>query len=57
MRKETRGTNTREDYPARDDENWLKWIVIREHEGESRFSTEAVPLEKYDLKPQQRLVA
>jgi len=57
MRKESRGTNTREDYPAKDDDNWLKWIVIREENGESRFSTEPVPLDGYALKPLRRAAA
>ena len=46
MRRETRGTQHRDDYPDRDDKNWLKWIVIKEEEGKSRFFTEAVPLRK-----------
>ena len=33
MRQETRGTQHREDYPDRDDKNWLRWIVIKEEEG------------------------
>jgi succinate dehydrogenase/fumarate reductase flavoprotein subunit len=51
MRQETRGTQHREDYPGRDDKNWLKWIVIKEEEGRPRFFTEPVPVEKYVLKP------
>ena len=46
MRQETRGTQHREDYPHRDDKNWLKWIVIKEEEGKPRFFTEPVPLQK-----------
>jgi succinate dehydrogenase / fumarate reductase flavoprotein subunit len=46
MRQETRGTQHREDYPDRDDKNWLKWIVIKEEEGKPRFFTEPVPLPK-----------
>ena len=46
MRQETRGTQHREDYPDRDDKNWLKWIVIKEEEGKARFFTEPVPLPK-----------
>ena len=52
MRQETRGTQHRQDYPDRDDKNWLKWILIKEEEGRSKFFTEPVPLEKYPLKPQ-----
>jgi succinate dehydrogenase / fumarate reductase flavoprotein subunit len=46
MRQETRGTQHREDYPDRDDKNWLKWSVIKEEEGKPRFFTEPVPLPK-----------
>ena len=46
MREETRGTQHRDDYPHRDDKNWLKWIVIKEEEGKPRFFTEPVPLQK-----------
>ena len=51
MREESRGNHWREDYPNRDDENWLKWVVIKEEEGRATFFTEPVPLEKYRLKP------
>jgi succinate dehydrogenase/fumarate reductase flavoprotein subunit len=43
IREESRGTHHREDYPDRDDANWLKWIVIREQAGLPRFFTEAMP--------------
>ncbi len=46
MRRETRGTQHREDYPDRDDKKWLKWIVIEEENGKPRFSTEPVPQAK-----------
>ncbi len=51
MRTETRGTNIREDYPEKDDKNWLKWIIIKKEDGEMKFSTEPVPIEKYPYKP------
>jgi succinate dehydrogenase / fumarate reductase, flavoprotein subunit len=54
MREESRGTHHREDYPGRDDKNWLKWIVIKEEEGRAKFFTEPVPLEEYRLNPLQR---
>jgi len=52
MRQETRGQHYRQDFPNRDDKNWLKWIVIQEKDGAPQFSTEAVPIEKYRVKPQ-----
>ena len=47
MRTETRGTNFREDYPERDDKNWLKWVIVRKDEGKTKLWTEPVPIEKY----------
>jgi succinate dehydrogenase/fumarate reductase flavoprotein subunit len=51
LREESRGNHIREDFPKRNDENWLKWIVIKEREGKPDFKTEPVPLERYPLKP------
>jgi succinate dehydrogenase / fumarate reductase flavoprotein subunit len=51
MRTETRGTNIREDFPKRDDKNWMKWIIIKKQDSEMKFSTEPVPIEKYKYKP------
>jgi succinate dehydrogenase/fumarate reductase flavoprotein subunit len=51
-RKESRGWFVREDYPERDDANWLKWISVKDEAGEPSLSVEAVPIEKYPIKPQ-----
>jgi succinate dehydrogenase/fumarate reductase flavoprotein subunit len=51
MRTETRGSNIRDDYPERDDKNWLKWIIIRKEDGKMKLRTEPVPIERYKLKP------
>jgi succinate dehydrogenase/fumarate reductase flavoprotein subunit len=32
MRRETRGSHYREDYPETDNENWLAWIKIKKDE-------------------------
>ena len=54
-RTESRGRSfTREDYPERDDKNWLKWIVIKQEAGKMAVSTEPVPIEKYKYQPQER---
>ena len=45
MRKESRGIFYREDYPFRDDENWLKWIIVRNVNGRMRLETLPVPKE------------
>jgi succinate dehydrogenase/fumarate reductase flavoprotein subunit len=46
VRKESRGRFYREDYPERD-ENWLKWIVLRDEEGKIKFWTVPVPKESW----------
>ena len=44
MRTESRGTHYREDYPARDDENWLAWVLIEQGEdGAMALRKEEVP--------------
>ena len=47
MRKETRGGHYREDYPQRDDQNWLGWIKIRQENGNMKLRLEPVPLKTY----------
>lgn len=45
--------HVRADYPNRDDENWLKWIVITK--GEDRkpaVNIEQIPFERYKFKPE-----
>lgn len=51
MRTETRAGHYREDYPDRDDKNWLKWIVVSRKNGELILRTESVPFEKYKFRP------
>ncbi len=51
MRSESRGFHFREDYPVRDDKNWLKWIILQQEGGKTRLSTQPVPIEKYRIKP------
>jgi len=43
FRNESRGTHFREDYPCRDDENWLAWVLIRNENGRMSLSKEPVP--------------
>lgn len=50
-RTESRGTHAREDYPKRDDANWLKWIIIKQEAGKMVITTEPVPINKYKIKP------
>lgn len=51
MRKESRGWFLREDYPNMDNENWLKWIIVKNENGEMVFDTEDVPIEKWQVQP------
>lgn len=51
MRKESRGQHRRDDYPLRDDKNWLKWLVIHNHGGQMRLNPIHVPINKYKIKP------
>jgi succinate dehydrogenase / fumarate reductase flavoprotein subunit len=52
FRTESRGIHTREDYPERDDANWLKWTIIRRDREAMNLSTEPVPLSRYKYKPE-----
>ena len=49
-REESRAGHFRADFPDRDNDKWLCWIVAR-HDGEKiRFSTKPVPVEQYRIK-------
>lgn len=54
LREESRGGHQREDFPERDDESWLKWIVLKREGSKMGLSTEPVPLASYRFKPQIR---
>jgi succinate dehydrogenase/fumarate reductase flavoprotein subunit len=45
FRTESRGWFYREDYPRRDDKNWLKWIFVRREGEKMKIWAEAVPKE------------
>jgi succinate dehydrogenase / fumarate reductase flavoprotein subunit len=51
MRTESRGSHYREDYPQRDDKHWLKWVIIRNQNGEMKLATRPVPVETYRIQP------
>jgi succinate dehydrogenase/fumarate reductase flavoprotein subunit len=51
MREESRAQHFREDFPQRDDKNWLKWITIEQGDGGPRLSTMPVPVNEYRLQP------
>ena len=52
-RTESRGWHYREDYPRQDDENWLKWVIVKKTQNEMVVTTEPVPVERYKIKPGQ----
>jgi succinate dehydrogenase / fumarate reductase flavoprotein subunit len=51
MREESRGCHFREDYPKRDDKNWLKWIILKQDGGKMKLATLPIPISKYKIKP------
>jgi succinate dehydrogenase/fumarate reductase flavoprotein subunit len=50
LRRETRGSHFREDYPKRDDKDGLKWIFVKKIGGDVRFRYEPLPLDRYPFK-------
>ena len=50
-RKESRGWHYREDYPERDDKNFLKWTNVKQDKGKMVVSFEDIPIERYKSKP------
>ena len=51
MRTESRGFHYREDYPAQDDKNWLKWIILKQEGNQIALSTMPIPIAQYKVKP------
>lgn len=51
MRKESRGWFLREDFPKMDNNNWLKYIIVKNCDGEMTLTTEDVSVEKMRIKP------
>jgi succinate dehydrogenase / fumarate reductase, flavoprotein subunit len=50
-RTESRGFHLREDFPARDDERWLKWVIVQKDGDGMAVRTDAVPIERYPYRP------
>ena len=49
-RAESRGFHFREDFPERDDKNWLKWVIAKQDGGKMKLSTQPIPIGKYKIK-------
>lgn len=42
-RTESRGSHYREDYPERDDKNWLKWVIVGKEGDDTKIWGESLP--------------
>ena len=51
MRTESRASHYREDYPNRDNENWLKWLLVGYDGKELNLHTVPLPMDRYKFKP------
>ena len=51
MRKESRAGHFRADYPERDNENWLCWIIAYQEGDDIKLDKKPVPIEKYKITP------
>ena len=51
MREESRGAHFREELPEKDDENWLKHIVMGLEDGEMRLT--ACPVDLSEVEPME----
>ena len=47
FRTESRGTHYREDYPGRNDGEWLAWVRLKEEDGAMKMFKEPIPVEWY----------
>jgi succinate dehydrogenase / fumarate reductase, flavoprotein subunit len=50
-RTESRAFHYREDYPKTDNQNWLKWVIVKQEAGKMVTTTEPVPIDRYKYKP------
>ena len=53
LRQESRGAHFREDYPDRDDENWLEHTLIQKTEGVPRVFYKPVTVTRFKPKPRE----
>jgi len=50
-RKESRGWHLREDFEARNDKDFMKWIVLQDQKGDMALTTENLPVATYTYLP------
>ena len=50
-RQESRGAHSREDYPERDDENWLKHTLAYQTNGSVTLKYKPVTITRFEPKP------
>ncbi len=53
VRKESRNACLREDFPEQDNINWLKYVHLKDENGNMKLWTEDIPIDRYKLKPQK----
>jgi succinate dehydrogenase/fumarate reductase flavoprotein subunit len=51
QRTESRGAHYREDYPVRDDRNWIKHVVIRQMD--NKFDMDTIPVDLNEMNPDE----
>ena len=50
-RTESRGFHLREDYPDRDDVDWLKWVIVGKEGEQMVLRTDDIPIHQYPYRP------
>ena len=53
LRKDSRTSCVREDYPYTDNINWLKWTRLKKENGKMKLWTVDIPVDKYKIKPER----
>ncbi|MFC1903049.1 FAD-binding protein [Chloroflexota bacterium] len=53
LRKESRDSCLREDYPYTDNINWLKWTRLKQENGMMKLWMEDIPIERYKVQPKR----
>jgi len=51
-RKESRGEHKREDYPDKNDREWLRWVMLKRKGDAVAVETINIPFERYPLNPE-----